>query len=145
MGRRSEQTFIQRRHTDGQQAHEKMLNVATHQRSTNQNHNEISPHTCQNDNHQKKTHTNKFWQGCEEKGNLVYHWWEYKLTQPLWKTEKSKNRTTMPLLLKSRQSCPTLCDPVDGSPPGSRPWDSPGKNTGVGRHVTQQFCSWVRR
>ena len=35
---------------------------------------------------------------------------------------------------KSRQSCPTLCDPIDGSPPGSRPWDSPGKNTGVGCH-----------
>ena len=33
---------------------------------------------------------------------------------------------------KSRQSCPTLCDPIDGSPPGSRPWDSPGNNTGVG-------------
>ena len=32
---------------------------------------------------------------------------------------------------KSRQSCPTLCDPIDGSPPGSRPWDSPGKNTGA--------------
>ena len=23
---------------------------------------------------------------------------------------------------KSLQSCPTLCDPLDGSPPGSRPW-----------------------
>ena len=33
---------------------------------------------------------------------------------------------------KSHQSCPTLCDPIDGSPPGSHPWDSPGKNTGVG-------------
>ena len=33
------------------------------------------------------------------------------------------------------QSCPTLCDPRDSSPPGSsRPWDSPGKNTGVGCH-----------
>ena len=30
---------------------------------------------------------------------------------------------------ESRQSCPTLCDPTDGSPPGSCPWDSPGKNT----------------
>ena len=30
---------------------------------------------------------------------------------------------------KSLQSCPTLCDPIDSSPPGSpRPWDSPGKN-----------------
>ena len=34
---------------------------------------------------------------------------------------------------KSLQSCPTLCDPTDGSPPGSpRPWDSPGKNSGPG-------------
>ena len=39
---------------------------------------------------------------------------------------------------KSRQSCPTLCDPIDGSPPGSRPWDSPGKNTGVGCHFLLQ-------
>ena len=35
---------------------------------------------------------------------------------------------------KSLQSCPTLCDPIDGSPRGSHPWDSPGKNTGVGCH-----------
>ena len=39
---------------------------------------------------------------------------------------------------KSHQSCPTLCDPIDGSPPGSRPWDSPGKNTGVGCHFLLQ-------
>ena len=26
---------------------------------------------------------------------------------------------------KSHQSCPTLYDPIDGGPPGSRPWDSP--------------------
>ena len=37
------------------------------------------------------------------------------------------------------QSCPTLCNPIDGSPPGSpRPWDSPGKNTGVGSHFLLQ-------
>ena len=31
------------------------------------------------------------------------------------------------------QSCPTLCDPMDYSLPGSSlPWDSPGTNTGVG-------------
>ena len=29
---------------------------------------------------------------------------------------------------KSLQSCQTLCDPIDGSPPGSHSWDSPGKN-----------------
>ena len=30
MGRRSKQTFIQRRHTDGQEAHEKMLNITNY-------------------------------------------------------------------------------------------------------------------
>ena len=30
------------------------------------------------------------------------------------------------------QSCLTLCDPMDYSLPGFRPWDSPGKNTRVG-------------
>ena len=44
---------------------------------------------------------------------------------------------------KSSQSCPTLCDPIDGSPPGSCPWDSPGKNTGVGCHFLLQ-CMKVK-
>ena len=36
-------------------------------------------------------------------------------------------------------SCPTLCDPVDYSLSGSSgPWDSPGKNTGVGCHFLLQ-------
>ena len=46
------------------------------------------------------------------------------------------------LLLSRFSLCPTLCDPIDGSPPG-RPWDSPGKNTGVGCHVLLQ-CMKVR-
>ena len=45
---------------------------------------------------------------------------------------------------KSLQSCPTLCDPIDGSPPGSPgPWDSPGKNTGLGCHFLLQ-CMKVK-
>ena len=41
---------------------------------------------------------------------------------------------------KLLQSCPTLCDPIDSSPPDSpRPRDSPGKNTGVGCHFLLQF------
>ena len=44
---------------------------------------------------------------------------------------------------KSLQLCPTLYDPIDGSPPGSRPWDSPGKNTGVGCHFLLQ-CMKVK-
>ena len=44
---------------------------------------------------------------------------------------------------KSLQSCPTLCDPIDSSPHGSGPWDSPGKNTGVGCHFLLQ-CMKVK-
>ena len=45
---------------------------------------------------------------------------------------------------KSLQLCPILCDPIDGSPPGSPiPWDSPGKNTGVGCHFLLQ-CMKVK-
>ena len=41
---------------------------------------------------------------------------------------------------KSLQSCPTLCDPIDGRQPTRlpRPWDSPGKNSGVGCHFLLQ-------
>ena len=39
---------------------------------------------------------------------------------------------------KSLQSCPTLCNPIDGSPPGSCPQGSPGKNTGVRCHFLLQ-------
>ena len=35
MGQKPKQTFLQRRHTDGQQSHEKMLNITHHQRNTN--------------------------------------------------------------------------------------------------------------
>ena len=44
-----------------------------------------------------------------------------------------------PVHAKSLQSCPTLCDPIDCSPPRRLcPWDSPGKNTGVGCHALLQ-------
>ena len=42
---------------------------------------------------------------------------------------------------KSLQSYPTLCDPIDGSPPGSPV--PPGKNTGVGCHFLLQ-CMKVK-
>ena len=41
---------------------------------------------------------------------------------------------------KSLQSCPTLCDPHRQQPTRlPRPWDSPGKNTGVGCHFLLQW------
>ena len=46
---------------------------------------------------------------------------------------------------KLLQSCPTLCDPIDGRQPTRlhHPWDSPGKNTGVGCHFLLQ-CMEVK-
>ena len=45
---------------------------------------------------------------------------------------------------KSLQSCPTLCDPHRRQPTRlSHPWDSPGKNTGVGCHFLLQ-CMKVK-
>ena len=40
MGRGSEQTLLQRGHTDGQQTYEKMLNITNYQRNANKNHNQ---------------------------------------------------------------------------------------------------------
>ena len=71
MGRRTKQTFCQRENAGGQQTHEKMFNI-TNQGNAHGNHNEISPHTCQNDHHQKKPTNNKCWQGCGEKGILPH-------------------------------------------------------------------------
>ena len=60
MDRRSEQTFFQRRYTDDQQTHEKMLNITTYQGNANQNQNEKSPHTCQMTVIKNNTN-NKYW------------------------------------------------------------------------------------
>ena len=53
MGGRPKQTFDQGKHTDGQEAHEKMLNITNYQRNAHQNYNEVSPHAGQNGHHQK--------------------------------------------------------------------------------------------
>ena len=55
--------FFQRRHTDSQKTHEKMLNIINCERNENQNYNMVSPHTGQNGYHQKSTN-NHCWRGC---------------------------------------------------------------------------------
>ena len=45
------QAFLQRRHPDGQQAHEKMSDIANYQRNANQKYYEAPPHIRQNGNH----------------------------------------------------------------------------------------------
>jgi len=53
LSRRPKQTLFPRRHTDGQQAHEKMLNTANDERNANKNYSEAFPHTSQNGHHPK--------------------------------------------------------------------------------------------
>ena len=62
-------TFFQRRHIDGQQVHEKMLNIINHQGNANQKHNELSPHTCESAII-KQTRMNKCWPSCTFGGNV---------------------------------------------------------------------------
>ena len=52
MGGRPKQTFLQR-HTDGQEAHEKMFNITNYYRNASQNYNEVSPHISQNGHNRK--------------------------------------------------------------------------------------------
>ena len=70
----------------------------------------------------------------------MVQWQFYRVLKfvSLWRVNWVEIKLTK-YVAKSLQSCPTLCDPRDGSPPGSpRPWDSPGKNTGVGCHFLLQ-------
>ena len=61
----------------------------------------------------------------------------------LWPADSKKVQCAAAAAAKSLQSCLTLCDPKDSSPPGSRPWDSPSKNTGEGCHCLLQ-CMKVK-
>ena len=57
---------------------------------------------------------------------------------------KTHQKTTLPLLLLSRFSHVRLCvTPLTAAHQAPRPWDSPGKNTGVGCHVLLQ-CMKVK-
>ena len=86
MGRKTEHFFSKGKNADGQQLHDNILNTTNYQGNANQNHNELTLHTCQNGYHQKE------------------HQWQLLVTAAA---------------AKSLQSCPTLCDPIDSSPPGS--------------------------
>ena len=54
----------------------------------------------------------------------------------------SRIKTLKDIISEVAQSCPTICDPMDCSLPGSQeplsPWNFPGKSTGVGCHFLLQ-------
>ena len=126
MGRRHKQPFLQRRCTDGQQAHEKMFISTNHQRNANQNSMKyhISPIRMASI---KKSTNNKCQRGHGEKGTQQHCWWEFKQVQlqPLWKTvwrflKKLKRELlydpTIPLLgiyldktIIQKDTCPPKC------------------------------------
>ena len=97
-------------------------------------------------------HGNPLQYSCLENSKDRGAWWVTVHGAPKsrhdWATEhtafsKGKRRSWAgPAAAKSCQSCLTLCDPIDGSPPGSSPWDSPGKNTGVGCHFLSIAWKW---
>ena len=60
-----------------------------------------------------------------------------------WKTVRMQSLEDYWQCRKRKQSeviqlCPTLCDPMDCSLPGSSPWDFPGNSTGVDCHFLLQ-------
>ena len=85
MGRRHEQTFLQRRHPNGQETHERMLHITQHQGNTNQTTMRYHLTHIRMDTI-NKSGNNRCWRGCRERGTLLHCWWECKRVQPLWKT-----------------------------------------------------------
>ena len=72
-------------------------------------------------------------------GGVVLVWAKQKGSR-LSKTLDSSHHRHAAAAAKSLQSCLTLCDPKDRQQLTRlpRPWDSPGKNTGVGCHFLLQ-------
>ena len=102
MGRGPEWTFVQTRCTDGQWAHEKMLN---HQRNVNE------------------VFTSCKWGKWEKQWGITLYWSEWLSSQ--WSQMRSvgedvetRGSQHTAAAAKSLQLCPTLCDPMNRSTPG---------------------------
>ena len=88
MGKEPEKTFLKRRHTNGQEVHEKVLCISNHQRNTNQNHNifiylqwkQVRVFIPVRMAINQETRDNKCWQEYTERRlHLVHYWGECKL------------------------------------------------------------------
>ena len=58
---------LKRKEKKKKEAHEKMLNITIYQRNANQNHNEVSPHSGQNDHYQNNLQTINAGEGVEKR------------------------------------------------------------------------------
>ena len=78
-------TFLQRRHTDGQQAHEKcfILLIIREMQIKAAMRYYLTLVSLANI---KTAINNKFWRRCGEKETFLHCWWECKLGYPLWRT-----------------------------------------------------------
>ena len=85
MGRRSKQTFLQRRYTDGQKVHGKMLNITMREMQIKTTKRQWITLYWSEQPSLNKSINNIQWREHGEKG-LLHCWWEQKLVQPLWRT-----------------------------------------------------------
>ena len=84
------------------------------------------------------THTYTWWQIPFHMNHWPQHGMLCPISSILCKTESSKSICPCPVCLVA-QSCPTLCNPIDCSPPGSSVHgNSPRKNIGEGFHALLQ-------
>ena len=54
--------------------------------------------------------------------NLKTKWYKWTYIQNRNRPTDIENKLTAAAAARPLQSCPTLCDPIDASPPGSHPW-----------------------
>ena len=98
MGKGSKQTFLQRRHADGQQVCKKVVNVTNHWGNANQAHNETSSHICWDDYYLKRKKINvgenveKMGPLCTVGGNIK---WCSSYESSMESPQKIKNRTAI--------------------------------------------------
>ena len=82
---------------------------------------------------------------------LLYLWWEHHTSKfrplqvDLWESNPFGNFAAAAAAAKLFQSCLTLCDPIDGSPPGFSvpPHLNSPLNIGVPQDSILEFCSSV--